>query len=45
MQKFSTVLLSVFFILSLTGLSCAEDLRIDGSTTVFLLPRKQQKSL
>jgi len=40
MQKFSTVLLSVFFILSLTGLSCAEDLRIDGSTTVLPIAQK-----
>jgi len=40
MRKFSTVLLSVFFILSLTGLSCAEDLRIDGSTTVLPIAQK-----
>jgi phosphate transport system substrate-binding protein len=40
MQKFSTVLLSVFFILSLTGLSYAEDLRIDGSTTVLPIAQK-----
>src|SRR4030067_1905610 len=40
MQKFSTVLLSVCVILSLTGLSCAEDLRIDGSTTVLPIAQK-----
>jgi phosphate transport system substrate-binding protein len=40
MQKFSTVLLSVFFILSLTGLSYAEDLRIDGSTTVLPITQR-----
>lgn len=40
MQKFSVVLLSVFLILSLAGLSCAGDIRIDGSTTVLPIAQK-----
>lgn len=40
MQKFSTVLLSVLFILSLAGFSYTEDIRIDGSTTVLPIAQK-----
>ncbi len=40
MRKMFTVLLSVIFILSIAGLSCAEDLRIDGSTTVLPIAQK-----
>jgi phosphate transport system substrate-binding protein len=40
MRKIFIVFLSVIFILSLTGLSCAGDLRIDGSTTVLPIAQK-----
>lgn len=40
MRKMLTVLLTVLFILPLVGLSCAENLRIDGSTTVLPIAQK-----
>lgn len=40
MKRFLTVLFSVFFITSLTSVSYAEDLRIDGSTTVLPIAQK-----
>jgi phosphate transport system substrate-binding protein len=40
MKKFITILFSVLFICSMIGLSYAEDLRIDGSTTVLPIAQK-----
>lgn len=40
MKKIFTILFSVFFTWSLAGLSYAEDLRIDGSTTVLPITQK-----
>ncbi|MBM4136142.1 MAG: phosphate ABC transporter substrate-binding protein [Nitrospira sp.] len=40
MKRLLTVLFSVFFITSLTSLSYAEELRIDGSTTVLPVAQK-----
>lgn len=34
MKKFVTILLTILFVCSIMSLSYAEDLRIDGSTTV-----------
>ncbi len=40
MKSFLIILFSVFFVFSLAGLSYAEDLRIDGSTTVLPIAQK-----
>ena len=40
MKKIFTILFSVFFTCSLAGLSYAQDLRIDGSTTVLPITQK-----
>lgn len=40
MKKLFTILLSVFFVCSFVGFSYAEDLRIDGSTTVLPIAQK-----
>ena len=40
MKKILTIVLSVLFVCSLTGLSFAEDLKIDGSTTVLPIAQK-----
>jgi phosphate transport system substrate-binding protein len=40
MKKILTVMLSVLFVLAVTGVSFAEDLRIDGSTTVLPIAQK-----
>ena len=40
MKKIFTILFSVFFACSLAGLSYAQDLRIDGSTTVLPIAQK-----
>jgi phosphate transport system substrate-binding protein len=40
MKKLFTILLSVFFVCSFVGFSRAEDLRIDGSTTVLPIAQK-----
>jgi len=40
MEKIFTILFSVFFTCSLAGLSYAQDLRIDGSTTVLPIAQK-----
>jgi phosphate transport system substrate-binding protein len=40
MKKFMTILFSVLFVCSMIGLSYAEDLRMDGSTTVLPIAQK-----
>jgi len=40
MKKFLTMFFSVFFVCSLMGLAYAEDLRIDGSTTVLPIAQR-----
>lgn len=40
MKKILTAMLSVLFVLAVTGVSFAEDLRIDGSTTVLPIAQK-----
>jgi phosphate transport system substrate-binding protein len=40
MKKFLTVFLTVLFVCSIMGISYAEDLRIDGSTTVLPIAQK-----
>src|SRR4030043_124553 len=40
MKKILTIVLSVLFVCSLTGLSFAEDLKIDGSTTVLPIAQR-----
>jgi phosphate transport system substrate-binding protein len=40
MKKFITILFSVLFVCSMIGLSYAEDLRMDGSTTVLPIAQK-----
>lgn len=40
MKKILTAMLSVLFVLAVTGISFAEDLRIDGSTTVLPIAQK-----
>ena len=40
MKKFLSIFFSIFFVCSLTGCSYAEDLRIDGSTTVLPIAQK-----
>jgi phosphate transport system substrate-binding protein len=40
MKKFITILFSVLFVCSMIGLSHAEDLRLDGSTTVLPIAQK-----
>ncbi len=40
MKKFLSIVFSIFFVCSLAGLSYAEDLRIDGSTTVLPIAQR-----
>ncbi len=45
MKRLLTGLLSVLFVCSLIGISYAEDLKIDGSTTVLPIAQKAQRFL